>query len=195
MDRAFILGFRQPANSQPVVFGLRLKPFSLGHVFLLESLGSPIFSGKDCPIEFADIASAVFACAHEHDEAQRNFRKWWFPLFVRAWGWFAKPNWLRDDVQAFWKYLSDGMSSPPIQPARQADGKVCQTPGPWLKLFFAMHILNMTEADAMRMPVVQLNILYSTWSEWSGNGQLADSDGINELWERAGLVAQKGDRN
>lgn len=54
-------------SAPPTVFGLRLRPFSLGHSFLLEAIGNPVamgepYSPQDAAV-FAAVCSMTFANA------------------------------------------------------------------------------------------------------------------------------------
>lgn len=190
MDKSFIRGYQSAIRKPPVVFGLPLKPLTLGHVFLLESLDSPIVRGGS-QLSFADMGAAVFACAHPHDKAIKYFSAWWFPLFTRIWSLFAKPSWMSADLKAFNEYLTDGFSSPLIRPIQRDGGRVCQSPAPWIKLLFAMHVLGMTRAEAMATEIVEMNVLYATWAEWSGSGEIADGSVADDLWAFAEEQARK----
>lgn len=169
---------------RPVCFGLSLKPFTLGHYFLLASFGSPVLSGQ---FTVGDAGIAAFICHHNAEESGRLIHKWWFKWFLRYWSACSKPHWLTDDLPRFHEYVSEGLSSPPLQPARRGEGasRVCVAPSPWVKLFFAMHVLGMSRSDAMRTPVAELNALYATWAEWSGSGELVDEDRRDEFLEFA----------
>lgn len=187
MDQSFIRGFQVGIRKPPVVFRQQLKPLTLGHLFLLEAIESPIIgSGQDNPT-FADVGAAVFACAHDHEVSRRKFTSWFFPIFVRIWALFASADWVTRDWPIFRDYLEDGLASPSLRPVKTDEGQtgVCRAPAPWIKLLFAMHILGMSRAEALACEVVELNVLYATWAEWNGRAEIADVDAIQGLWEFA----------
>ena len=185
MDAAFIRGFQTETNRQPFVFRHQLVPLTLGHLFLLESIGSPLIGSNNDPVTIADIGIAVFSCSHSHDVSLRKMRSWSFPIYVRVWSWFARADWLLSDLQIFRDYLTDELQSPRIRPVQRDGGRVCNAPGPWLKLFFAMHVLGLSRDDAMRSTVVELNALYATWAEWNGAGEIVEGSQFSALMEFA----------
>lgn len=187
MDPAFLRGFQIGVRRQPIVFRQRLKPLTLGHLFLLEAIESPLIGQREAPLSFSDIGAAVFVCAHDHETSRRKFQSWTFPIFVRIWSWFATGDWIARDWPVFRDYLQDGLGSPMIRPIQREEGTtgVCSSPAAWVKLLFAMHILGMSRAEAMRTQIVELNTLYATWAEWSGRAELVDGGAIAELWEFA----------
>ncbi len=52
----------------PVVMGVRLRPFSLGHSVLLEAVESPYMSDAQS-VDSGDLALAVWICSHTYEDA------------------------------------------------------------------------------------------------------------------------------
>ncbi len=68
--------------------GVDLKPFSLGHLFILKQIGNA-FVRNEFPT-YNDLIAAAFVCAHTWEENQKilrtRFRKW---LLMSVWGLLA----------------------------------------------------------------------------------------------------------
>ena len=183
MDPAFLRGYQARVKRYPFVFRHQLIPLTLGHLFLLEAIESPIIADRG-EITLADIGAAVFICSHNHDKSAKKLNGWFFPIYARIWARYARAEWMLVDWPIFREYLSDGLRSPMLRPARR-DGATtasCSAPGPWVKLMFAMHVLHMTREQAMETEVAELNTLYATFAAWSGSGELGDSSVIDDLW-------------
>jgi hypothetical protein len=185
MDPAFLQALR--GTKRPRVFRLGLKPFTLGHLFLLHEIASPLVDPDESEVTFADIGAAVFVCSQSPSDAKAGFLKWWFTPFLWFWSRFATDRWFSEDLPAFRQYLNDSTDSPGIRPAIRDGGssRECMSPGPMVKLFFAMHILGLNRDEAMAMEVIEINALYATWAEWSGNGELVDGSQMNALFDFA----------
>jgi hypothetical protein len=61
--------FERTIPSSWQILGLKLQPFALGHLVLLERFGSAFVGGKPNPNPFTDLALAVFICSRSYDQA------------------------------------------------------------------------------------------------------------------------------
>lgn len=160
------LGLQAPA----VVFGLKLRPLTLGHVFLLESLDSPVLRGSP---DLFDWMVATFVCSQPSDQARSNLSRWWFPWFCLFWSWRLRrlPGRVLEGPKTFWAYLESNMDAPRLRPVSDG-GRVCSSPSSWIKLWFAMHLLHLSKSAALEMEIIELNALYAVWAEWSGGAEV-----------------------
>lgn len=55
-------------NSERRILGVKLRPFCLWHLFLLQVLESPLILGK--PVEIEDLRTAVAVCRTRHGESK-----------------------------------------------------------------------------------------------------------------------------
>ena len=94
MQQAYINSFFQYC---PSVYGLQLKPLTLGNTMLLEMIESPVFYGL--PLSYKDVLTAAFICSNTFEENIRALSngkelvvtaKRWGKLVARA----QKKTWL-----------------------------------------------------------------------------------------------------
>lgn len=74
VERTFSEAF---INAPHVVLGRRLRPFSLWHLFLLQTLDSPYLTGGTRAVEPFDLKTAVGVCSLRFDETK--VRRPWGP--------------------------------------------------------------------------------------------------------------------
>lgn len=187
MDPVFHRALAQARDAQPVVLGLRLRPLTLGHLFLLTEIRSPYLGFDFGPSPFADFFLTVFICAQDDAEkARAAFDSWWLPIFFRLWSFKARPrrgrDVLKESSKGFRDWLAGQMASPSYGVStRDALPGKCGAPSPFVKLMFAMHALNMTRAQAMAMPLIEHSALHATWLDWQGRISLTETDAHEEL--------------
>lgn len=118
--------FYLSALPEPVtLLGLKLRPYSLGHVLLLHRVESAFVCGGN--VTYADLALSVFICAQTYREAEASFSDPKLPRFMRKWHdkLTGDPWWrprlrrrkfavidLKAKSEAFAKYIEDGSRSP-----------------------------------------------------------------------------------
>ena len=75
----------QPAESGATVLGLRLAPLTIGHVYLLAELRSPIVTGEDGADPLGELGLACIACASDVATARQDIKR-----LLGAQGWRAR---------------------------------------------------------------------------------------------------------
>lgn len=100
----------------PRVCGWRLKPLQLGHVALLDAVGSPFMSGE--PASYADVVAAAWACSRNATDAMRGRRRWW-NVPAMGEGLEHHENMLRE-------YFAHHLQAPSRWPSK--DAKPCRVP-------------------------------------------------------------------
>lgn len=96
-------------------FSLAMKPLQLGHLFLLEAIGSPILVSPDT-LELADILLAVWICSNSWAESRNSLKSKTLAEMIYEWGkeWGeSKPESVEAESKAFFNYLQHYMKAPP----------------------------------------------------------------------------------
>src|SRR3954451_18214896 len=107
MQAAFQTAARRIERPQQKVLGLPLRPFTLGHLFLLEEMECSFLPESTNEPELSDLTTAVFVCSQDHRSATKNFQRWWTPLFFRFWGWRCRNLLFIAEALNFLDYLRE----------------------------------------------------------------------------------------
>ena len=163
-------------------FSLPLKPLTLGHLFLLESIASPILIAPDT-IELADILLAVWICSQSWAAARDSLKDKALAELVFEWGkeWGRnKPESVESETKQFGNYLSHYMKSPPRWETGEANGK---SKTPW-QLFLITSLqkeLGISEIDAWNLEVNKAYTYFATISEaYYGDESLVAEDEVEQ---------------
>jgi hypothetical protein len=101
-----------------VVFGRKLKPFTLGNALLLQRLESPFaLEGQVNKVGSGDIALAVIICSMDYDRAIKTIDSWWFKHRLKWFGYALRSIpavAVEVELFKFHRYLSLAWSIPPI---------------------------------------------------------------------------------
>lgn len=114
-------------SEPPTVFGKRLRPFSLGHSYLLEAIGNPVAMGE--PYAVQDAAVFALVCSHPWGEALALLNNWTAHRgSVEAWGAeCAGANW-QEECAKIDDYFRESMECiPPRWEKDDAKGE-CKVP-------------------------------------------------------------------
>ena len=166
--------FRNAVNPVPrhVCLRLPLKPLTIGHLFLLQELNSPVLSGSPCG--FGDILTAVLVCAQPFDEARRMFkRNIWLSVFACYWGFRCRRQSLTDEWKKLFDYLRDEQERPPLSQLPCDQAKQLGAPWEWILLEFLRSTYRMTERQALTTPLRLANVLWATRMDTDGRVNLA----------------------
>ena len=175
------------SRPEPVVYGLRLSRLTLGHVFLLFRLESPVFGFAERNADHLDILLAVFVCAQPWRKSEKALNKWWLDWFMRFWAW--RTSKLNQDLErarfAAW-FESERKPIPARQPMVGSGSgfRTLSAPMPYRLLALMMHLFHMTEAQAMDLPLTHAECLFAAIAEWNGNLELVPEQ-IDDLLEFA----------
>ena len=117
MDDFFIASIPEPVR----ILGLNLRPYSLGHVVLLNRIGSAFVTGEKPTFE--DLAASVLICAltykeglsslHDSQADRDKFMRLWYRRLTGG-GWFRKkkPLQFQRSRAAFRDYLGESSKIP-----------------------------------------------------------------------------------
>lgn len=141
----------QSLNADATCLRLRLKPFTLGHAFLLAELQSVFVAGGECADPIGELSLAVFVCSQSPDEARRAMSRWWAPRFFRLWAWSCRNLDYQSEAERFAAWLDASTSGPKMWSS--GSGREMSSPW-WVNLLASlMSRAGVSYADAMGMPV------------------------------------------
>jgi hypothetical protein len=167
------------------VFGFRLLPLTVGHVFAISRLTKSVLTDATVPV--TDLLGAVLICADESGDAERNATAWYSGLVFRFWG--LKIRRMNASVEAdkFREYCDHWLARPEIVNSRGAS----EFGTDWHLRLLALLIgeCGLTLDEALSLPVRDANELVVALGE--SRGQLKVWTNKQEsLWQ----FAQEQDR-
>jgi hypothetical protein len=173
--------FYAAAHEKPHVLGLRQSEFTVGHARLLWEIQSPYMTYEREP-SLGDLILAAFICHHGKAVQSKEFLfKWWFPFFLKFWGWrMAKQN-LIDQAEIFELYLADARQRPTLDPFKHASRGEATCPPIYQLISVLMQRLNQPLSEIDRMPMRLANSLYHVWGDMNGTLQLASDRQLSFL--------------
>lgn len=162
------------------VFGLDLPPLSLGGLFLLEQIESPLVTGRDATAD--DVLLACYLCARPHEEARRALRapdlaSQWVE-WGAAWGErlgadiAARARIIEEECTRFRDFLSHWIRAP--KRWRKPDESPGGTKTPWL-VFLVSELrrhYGMSDGEAWAMPCAKAFAYYAAICEGHGDKDL-----------------------
>lgn len=152
---------------QPIIIGVRMQPFSLGHRLLLEQIGSAFAALDRFPL-FDDLIASAFICAHSWEENKRlrksRFGRW---MRLKIWGSLAgKFNIPLATIQ-FTQYAQDALR-PPYDQQEHAGGMRELGAPESARLYLFLRGRGFSEAEAMDIPLTAAHWLYAAEMEIQG---------------------------
>lgn len=168
-------------KTPPMVLGLRMAPFTVGHAVLLHRMGSPFVTGGD--VSPSDLVEAVIVCSQASQESVKTMRSMfgWLPL------WMMRSRIKKADLQKECAKLQEWLDNQSDCP------EVLQTPGgkskrpamPWPeRILVGLVSIGFTEESILAMPVLDAERLFLTHAEMEGRVELW-SDRNEALWRYA----------
>lgn len=124
--------FSAVAPARWTILGLRLRPFSIGHLILLHRINSP-FVCEGERLDYHALASAVFICSRTYEDAlegiddpdlPRAMRKWAKKVTGARWWRRGKSVNLIEKWAEFERYMREGDWTPVFQRDEQRTRKV-----------------------------------------------------------------------
>lgn len=179
----------------PRVFGLRIRgPLTLGHVLLLDELGSPLLSGAE--MTPGDVALACYVCAYPHAKARRKLKSLFAAAAMRVWGRIVggRVN-FDDEARRFIEWFVSEAKAPPVW-IRGTSGRDAAAPW-WInRLSVAMGNLGMSYAEAQDFPIKRLNQLAMAFAESRGEVEMVNAQDLafREMVARAEAALAEAER-
>ena len=163
----------------PVVLGVRLVPYTVGHAILLQRLRSPYVLGGE--ISSNDLAEAVLVCSQPPLESIRSIKSIWRDLFLWLWGKRIKRMNLMVESDKFQLWLKEQSTAPEV--LMEAGTKSKRPAMPWTeRVLVGCLNIGIGPDDAVRMPLGDAERLVLAHAEMMGQVQLWD-DQSEALWQ------------
>jgi hypothetical protein len=146
--------------------GLTLRdPITLGHVLLLDEMGSPVLKGGE--VFIGDVALAAFACAWPADVSRRKIRSPFTKLAFRVWSRLWKVD---SSAQDFGQWFNAQLALPkqwqqagdPKHPARELAAPW------WINRIAQAMSAGFSYSEAVNLPVKTVSIVVAAKLEASG---------------------------
>ena len=159
-----------------VLLGQKLKPLTIGHLFLLER-----FECLPCT-ERDQLVLAVLICSHDHDEVLPLFEDRWWHWRMRLLRWrLGKFDWM-EKFELWDEYYTRSMETPCAVPKNDGKG-LADSATPFLQHLKVtlQSKLGYSPAEALNAPFSQAMWDYYVFHEIEGNVDVQDRDKRNEL--------------
>lgn len=156
----------------PECLGLRLRPFSLGHVDLLTALENPVSVGSPDEMTKTDVAVAVWICAHDYADGLALYQSGRAAVELRKMGmkWGADNRVFAAHRETLMDYLSAYLMAPPrFDPEKESQPVI-----PWhLSVFAALQRdLKYTPAELWNLPLPRALELFAAVAANRGDNSL-----------------------
>lgn len=173
--------FRNAAcrKRQPVVYGLRMSPLTLGHVFLLFEIESPILGFSDRDPDPSDYMMAVLVCSLPWRKASKAVNQRRTVLFFSFWRWLCRKKIHAIEIRKFRAWWESERKPVPTKcptPNGNAKWRSLGAPMPYRLLALCMHLFHMSEGDAKDLPFSHAECLFCAIEEWNGRIELKDPE-------------------
>ena len=130
-------------------------------------------------VSIATLSDAVFICSQPWRQAERDARRWWFPMFLKLWARRCREMDFAAEHTKFDAYFAAETDFPLAKVLahgdRFAEREFC-APWWWRLLAIMMAHFHLSEAAALDMPVMKAALLYSA---------MAEAEGKLKLWTKA----------
>lgn len=165
MESQFVRAILEP--SQPVIIGVRMKPYSLGHSVILSQIDSGFTAGRFPTFE--DLIAAAFVCAHSWEENNRllrsPFRRW---LRLKLWGALAGRFDIVAATVSMLQYVTAGDVYPDTEPPKDPEA-VRELAAPHsARIYLFLRSSGFSESAAWNMPCNVANWLHAARAEEDG---------------------------
>ena len=163
----------------PVVLGVRLVPYTVGHAILLQRLRSPYVLGGE--ISSSDLAEAVLVCSQSPLESIKSIKSIWKDLAIWLWGKRIQRMNLLAESDKFQLWLKEQSTAPEVLIEAGTKSKRPAMPWPERVLVGCLHI-GIGSDDAVKMPLGDAERLILAHAEMMGQVQLWD-DQSEAVWQ------------
>jgi len=180
------------------VFGVLLRPFSLGHHLILSRFESPVISGGEAGID--DVLFAVWVCGHRYEDAIESFasgRIWrelkrWKRVMRRRQWWGLRPLTLAQFMkssQLFSEYVAAACKSPNLHSGDK--GASVGSPTMQVLRVTLQRELHLSDTEVLNRPLSQCWWDMATLVELNGKGKVIDRDEYKEAQRKADEWTEK----
>jgi hypothetical protein len=169
------------AQPSPVVMGLRLAPFSVGHAMLLHRMGSPFVCG-DSP-SAKDLVEVAVVCSQPIYESVKTMRSWlrWLPLRIMRHK--VKTANLIKECEAVQNWINNQSDCPEVLRRPGSGNRPATMPWPE-RILVGLVNIGFDELTVINMPVIDAERLFLTHAEMNGQVELWSNE-QDALWRYA----------
>jgi len=166
------------AKPCPMVIGLRMVPFTVGHAILLHRLGSPFVTGGRATAN--DLVEAVVVCSQSAEESVKTMASMfrWVPL--RLMRQKVSKSDLVKECQTLQEWIGDKSDCPEVLRQPGAGSREAAMPWPE-RLLVGLVDIGFTEETVLNMPVTDAERFFLTNAEMHGQVELWN-DKNDALW-------------
>ena len=156
--------YHTAAAGNPVVLGLRLSTFTLGHAILLHRLESPFVRTAVLTADSVAITARVLSTPWR--QSVRDLKSSTRKLEFFVWGLFAlrKADWSKE-AERLAEYMQ--RRDDKLQPAT-SEGAPLECPGPE-RILLVLTSIGLSEDTALDLPMADAERLVLTWMESQGH--------------------------
>ena len=176
-DLAKILAETGP--QAPVVLGVRLVPYTVGHAIVLQRLGSPFVMGGE--INPTDLVEAVTVCSQSPLESIKSIKSRFSGLMLWMWGKRIERMNALVESDKFQLWLKEQSTAPEVLMEAGSKSKTPAMPWPERVLVGCLNI-GIAPDDAIQMPLGDAERLILAHAEMMGQVQLWD-DRSEAIWQ------------
>jgi len=176
-DLAKILAETGP--QAPVVLGVRLVPYTVGHAIVLQRLGSPFVMGGE--INPTDLVEAVTVCSQSPLESIKSIKSRFSGLMLWMWGKRIERMNALVESDKFQLWLKEQSTAPEVLMEAGSKSKTPAMPWPERVLVGCLNIGIATD-DAIQMPLGDAERLILAHAEMMGHVELWD-DRSEAIWQ------------
>ncbi len=164
------------------ILGLKLKPFSLGHYFLMRRFGNGFVGDETTNASREDLLLGILICSMRHDEFLKFIEQKDFIKQIKKWGKKAGIFDLPSKAMLFRDYLKAAQEAPQFW-IEQEDGT--ESGGHWSQavLTTLMGQLGYSRAEAMETPLAQALADFYKHAESLGIVRLMTDEEIAQVQE------------
>ena len=152
----------------PIVMGLRLMPYSVGHSLMLHRIGSPLVIGGH--VGRADLMTAVLVCSQPIKESMAAIYSPFRNLALKAWTWKVKSLSFEAEMDKWNEWMLSQSTAPEIL---SKPGASKQLSMPWPERMLACCLeIGLQEDTVLAMPIGDAERLVLARAETHGDVEL-----------------------
>jgi hypothetical protein len=182
-----------PNCGEDVVFKVKLRSLTIGHLFLLYEIESPLLNPFE-PIGREDILRAVLICSQPYRKARASLTSNATLGFVFLLALLNRKADLEKEREKFQRYLAENRRLPATR--LKPGGRGRNSPEAWRLLTMLLRDFRMSLDQAMDCSIRRANCLWAVSAEMDGALELMPSDPFNsERLRRMQEIARERRQN
>lgn len=169
----------ETAPKPPIVLGVRLLPYTVGHALVLQRLRSPyVFGGE---IDARDLVEAVFVCSQNAVESAKTINSIFRDLLF--WLWSKRISKMNpfEESNKFNAWLKEQSTAPEVLLKQGCSRKQPAMPWPERVLTGCVS-LGFTSDEVLNFPIGDAERFILTHAEMNGQAELWDEE-AESIWQ------------